>query len=302
MFTNYQNGVTSFGIPQIGGAIPPTTGPCYVIGTDTRFIQPDYPLIQSGINALGDYGGTLLIQPGSYDEAVAIVRSSTTTAAPICLVGMGNKGSCAIETQTADLDALTNDRDNVTLINLGLAALGTGKALVNTGSRFQAWGSKMENDDGTGECAQMTLGTVAQRAAHTKGGGADCLLASCEFAWAASGIEIVCTDYGAVTELRIINSLFHDLDTNHIYETVGSGGSAGVMYATLLLQGNTHMKDEAGTAPTAYVLLDGDNANTGVMTQCVFPQAVNGGLVLLSTALVSVCNFFTGGISTAQPS
>jgi hypothetical protein len=148
----------------------------------------------------------------------------------------------------------------------------------------------------------MTLGTVAQHAAHTKGNGADCLFESCEFAWAASGVELVCTDYGSVTELQIVNCWFHDLDTKHIYETVGSGGSAAVMYKTLLLQGNVHMKDEAGTAPTDYVLLNGNNGNTGLMTGCVFPQALAGGKVLVSTALVVAGCFFTGGISTAQPS
>lgn len=297
--TNFPQGVSSFGIPQIGYGIPPNTGPVLIVGTNNLYCSPDYPTIASAI-AAAPAGATLLVQPGSYDEAITISRPATSSL--LTIVGLGNKGDCAIAPSSSNATALTNHMDNVTLVNIGLAGVGTGKALVNTGSRLRAYGCKLENDDGTGECAQMTLGTVAQRAAHTRGGGADCRLEGCEFAWAASGIELVCTDYGAVTELQVVNNWFHDLDTKHIYETVGSGGSASVMYASLLLQGNVHQTDEAGTAPTDYVLLNGNNANSGIMTGCAFPQALAGGKVLLSTKLICVGNFFTGGVSTGQPS
>lgn len=246
-------------------------------------------------------GDAIMIAPGSYDETVTIDRPSGGSMA-LVMIGLGPKGSVAIAPTSSNAGALVNHADDVSLFNVGLAAVGTGAALVNTGSRLRAFGCKLENDDGTGECAQMTLGTVAQDAAGTRGNGADCLLYGCEFAWAASGIELVCTDYGAVTELQVVNSWFHDLDANHIYETVGSGGSAGVMYASLKLQGNVHQTNEAGTAPAKYVLLNGNNANSGIMTGCVFPQAAAGGKVLLSTALVCVGSYFTDGLSTGQPS
>lgn len=243
-------------------------------------------------------GDTIVVSPGSYDEAVVIPRGK----GPLTIVGLGNKGDVGISPSAANAVALTNDADDVTLQNLDLNANGTGKAFVNTGSRLRAYGCKFENDDGTGECAQMTIQTVAQRAAGTKGNGADCRLEGCEFAWAADGVEIVCTDQGAVTELQIVDCWFHDMDGHHIKETVGSGGAAGVMYASLLLQGNTHSRNEAGVAPTDYVLLDGDNANSGTVAGCLFPEALAGGKVLLSTKLISVGNFFTDGVSSGQPS
>lgn len=243
-------------------------------------------------------GTVIVVPPGSYNETVTIARGK----GPLIFYGT-NPRACSIAPTTTDAGAVVCNSDQITFINIGMAANGTGKALVNTGSRVWLYGCKLENDDGTGECAQMTLNTVAEHAAspRLKGNGADCRFERCEFAWAASGIELVCTDYGAVTELQVVNCWFHDLDTKHIYETVGSGGAAGVMYASLLLQGNIHLKDEAGTAPTDYILLNGSNSNTGVMTGCVFPQAANGGKVLLSTALVAVGCYFTGGISTGQP-
>lgn len=310
--TNYPNGLSSFGIPVVGGGGVPTTLGLYyfvdanggaaniVLGQDNAFLT-----VQAAINAAllaGNHPATIILAPGSYDEAVTIPRTSSISRARITLYGAGPKGSVAIHPTATNAVALTNDCDDVTLINVGLNTNGTGKALVNTGSRLRMFGCKLENDDGTGECAQMTLQTVAQRTAGTKGNGADCLLYGCEFAWAASGIEIVCTDEGAVTELQIVDCWFHDLDTKHIYETVGSGGAAGVMYASLRLQGNIHQTDEAGTAPTDYVLLNGDNANSGIMTGCAFPEAINAGKVLLSTKLIAVGCFFTGGINAAQPS
>jgi hypothetical protein len=298
--TNFQNGISSFGMPVLGSGIPASTGPVLIVGTNSRTMSPDYPTISAAIAAAAS-GYTIAIQPGSYDEAVSITRSSGGIDG-LCLVGLGNPGDVAIAPSATNAGALVNDVDDLTLINVGLASNGTGTALVNTGARLRALGCKIENDDGTGLCVQMTLGTVAQRAAHTKGGGADCRFNGCEFAWAASGLTITCTDYGAVTELQILNSWFHDLDTKHILETVGSGGSAAVMYNSLLIQGNIFGRDEAGNQPTDYIILNGSNANTGMASGNFFPTAINGGKNLVSTLLFWVSNFHTGGISTAQPS
>jgi hypothetical protein len=311
MGITHLSGLEVAGVPTMGiGALPYTEGATYYFvngttGSDGNSGEADSPLATVGraLTLLTSRSqiGIVVIAPGSYDESITISRP-TAGSAVLTLVGAGPKGSVALAPTATNASALVNHADDVTLINVGLAAVGTGVALTNTGSRLRLFGCKLENDDGTGKCAQMTLGTVAQEAAGTRGNGADCLLSACEFAWAASGIELVCTDYGAVTELQVVNCWFHDLDTNHIYETVGSGGSAAVMFATLRLSGNIHQTNEAGTAPAKYVLLNGDNANSGLLCGCTFPQAANGGKVLLSTALVNVGTFFTGGISTGQPS
>jgi hypothetical protein len=255
--------------------------------------------IQSAVNQSVP-GTIIVVAPGSYNETVTIPRG----AGPLTIVAANGRNTAAIAPSTTNANALVNNSNDVTLLNMGLAANGTGKAFVNTGSQVRLLGCKLENDDGTGECAQLTLNTVVEHNATPRiyGNGADVRFEGCEFAWAADGIELVCTDWGAVTELQVVNCWFHDLDGKHIYETVGSGGSAGVMYASILLQNNVHSKDEAGTAPTDYILLNGDNANTGLMTGCVFPQVLAGGKVLLSTALICVGCFFIAGLSTTQPS
>jgi len=245
-------------------------------------------------------GTVIVAASGSYSETVTIARGK----GPLTLVCPGPKGSCAIAPTSSNAGALINNSDDITLINIGQAAVGTGKALVNTGSRLREFLCKLENDDGTGLCAQMTLNTVAQHDAtpRLKGNGGDCLFSGCEFAWAASGIELVCTDYGAVTELQLVDSLFHDMDTKHIYETVGSGGSAAVMFASLLIDSCRFMRNEAGTEPTNYIDLNGSNANSGMVSRSSFATALAGGKNLVSTALLWVSNYHTGGVSGAQPS
>lgn len=268
------------------------------LGAPLTFAGPNNT-VQSAINQSVP-GTVVVLAPGSYNEVVTIPRG----AGPLYIYGNGPKGSVAIAPTAANSGAVVNNSDNVTFVNVGMAATGTGIALVNTGSRLRCYYCKLENDDATGKCAQMTLNTTAEHNAtpRLKGNGADCLFRFCEFAWAASGLEMVCTSFGAVTELQIQDSWFHDLDTNHIMETVGSGGSAAVMFATLKIQGNTFQRDEAGTEPAKYILLNGSNANTGIVNGNWFTTALAGGKNLVSTALLWVSNYHTGGISGAQPS
>lgn len=244
-------------------------------------------------------GDVISVAPGSYNETLTIPRSFGDG---LTIIGQGNQGSIGLAPTTTNAGAVINDADDVTFINVGMAANGTGSALINTGARMRAFSCKLENDDGTGLCAQMTLGTVAQRDAHTKGGGADCLFSACEFAWAASGVKVTGTDYGALTELRIQGCRFHDLATSHILESVGSGGSAAVTYASLEIVGNTFGPDEAGAMPTKFILLNANNANSGLVTGNSFPTALNSTLNLVSTKLFWVGNFHPAGLSTAQPS
>ncbi len=305
--TNFPGGISSFFVGPMVGAGGAPAGPVfwanpYASGNGNGSSPSQaFTTAQRAIDAaLGTYGASVMLMPGSYDEALTIDRPSAGSAA-LVIQGCGPKGSVGIAPTAVNAGALVNDADDVTLLNVGLGANGTGVALVNTGARLRAFGCKFENDDGTGSCASMTLGTVAQRAAHTKGGGADCLLQGCEFAWAANGIIMAGTDYGAVTELQIADCWFHDMDTKHITEAVGSGGSAAVTFASLLISGCRFSENEAGTAPTNYVDVNADNANSGSLFGCTFPAAINGGKVLVGTGTIAVGCFFTGGVNAAQP-
>ena len=62
------------------------------------------------------------------------------------------------------------------------------------------------------------------------------------------------------------------------------------------------LRQEDGTEPTAYILLNDDNGNKGVVWGCTFPSALAGGKNLVSTGLIWTGNLHTGGHSTTQPS
>lgn len=266
-------------------------------------ITDAFATIQKAID-VARRGDTIIIAPGQYDETVTIGRTDENDDAlnNLTLIGCGGKGATFIEPSTEDAAGMVCHADDVTLINLGVAAEDStsAAALTVTGARFRAFNSKIE-----GGADQLVIGpgTVAQvDTAQTHGDAGDCYFYNCEFAWGVDGIVLTCTDYGAVTQLRLEKCRFHNLSGKHITEAVGSGGSAAVTFQNLTIIDCDHDDLDDGTAPTNYIDLNGDNANTGVVTRCSFPTAINSGLNLVSTAVHWVSNFHTGGISTGQPS
>lgn len=303
--TNFPNGVSSFGIPQVGGGAPINIGNYLYVdstnGSDQNrgnSISKPLDTIQKAVD-IATRGTTIIVAPGQYDETVTISRTSAHSN--LTIMGMGGRGAAYIEPSTEDTAGMVCHADDVTLINIGVAAEDetSAAALTVTGSRFRAYGCKIE-----GGADQLIIGpgTVAQEAAGTHGRGADWLFHDCEFAWGTDGIVLTCTDYGGVTQGLIDKCRFHNLTAKHITEAVGSGGSAAVTFFNIVIQDCTFDDLEDGTAPTNYIDLNGDNANTGVVTRCSFPTAINSGLNLVSTAMHWVCNYHTGGISTGQPS
>lgn len=248
--------------------------------------------VQAAVNKVtAGAGDSIYVKPGSYNEAVTVgpTRSNVT------IVGIGGRGSVYIAPSATNATALTNNAEDITLVNVGLEGDGTGSGLINTGKRFRAYGCKIE---GGAVAAKMTLHTVAQEAAGTHGDGSDCWLVDTEICWSTLGIQLAATDYGGVTQLHVVGCTFHNCTTAAFEET---GGSAAVRYFNLHVADCTFLTDEDGTVPS-FLLLNDDNANTGIVTRCSFPTAINSGKSLASTKLLWVSNYHTGGVSTGQPS
>lgn len=243
-------------------------------------------------------GDFIFVAPGQYDESPTLTR---TTHNNVTIVGLGGRGAAFIQPTTEDANGLTCHADDVTIVNLGCAGEDTtsAAALTVTGSRFRAYGCKFEQG-----LDQLVIGpgTVAQVSAGTEGKAGDCLFDDCEFAWGTNGVNITCTDYGGATQIFFQNCRFHNLTASSFKETVGSGGSAAVMYFNLQIWNCIFDAAEDGTVPTKWLSLNGNNANTGVVSGCRFPTAINSGKNLVSTKLIWTGNFHTGGISAAQPS
>jgi len=235
----------------------------------------------------------IFVAPGEYEELVVIPHSKPN----LQIIGLGGRGSVFVAA-TTDGVAVTNLADDTTLVNIGCEGDGAGGGLVNSGRRLRAHGCKIE---GGAIACTLTMGTVAQIAALTHSDGSDCLLEDCEVCWADLGIVLAASDYGAVTQPFIKNTYFHSLPDASIAE---SGAAADVRFRGLVVDGCTFGPGDEDThaLPTAWILLNGDNANDGVVTRCAFPAALNSGLNLVSTTLLWTGNLHPAGLSTGQPS
>lgn len=298
--------LTTFGIPFIGGGMvfPVLGNPWFVDPTNGKDgnngYEQDKP-IQTFAEAVdrAEANDIILLGPGQYDESFTWAR---TDAANVIVIGLGGRGAAYLDPSTEDSDGLIVNQDDITFVNVGIAAEDStagNVALEVTGSRFRAFGCKIE-----GGAKQLVFGpgTIAQEAAGTHGVGGDGLFYDVEFCWGTDGVHLTCTDYGAATQIRFQKCRFHNLSGKHITETVGSGGAASVAFQNLQVVDCDFDDLDDGTAPTNYIDLNGDNANTGIVTRCSFPTAINSGLNLVSTAVHWVSNYHTGGISTGQPS
>lgn len=251
-----------------------------------------YTTIQAAVTAAVN-GDQIFIDPGEYAENVVIPHTKQNLA----LIGMGGRGSVAIQALTNGVAILNHARD-VTLVNIGGGGDGTGGGVRNYGRRFRAYQCKFE---GGAIAAEFTLGTAAQITALTHDKGDDTLLEDCEIAYAPLGVRLTSTDFGALTQNFFKKCYFHALPTASFEE---SGGSVGVRYRGLLIDECTFGAGDEDTdaLPTKWISLNDDNANSGVVSRCVFPDILAGGRNLMSTKLRSIGNFFVAGIGGAQPS
>lgn len=323
--TNFPNGVTSFGVPLIGGLIPSLLPGdsddrryLFVDGNNGRDgndgLSADTPkaTIQAAVN-IRQVGDVILVAPlargAGYNETVTITRKRAgvddDSGGPLTLVGVGPRGSVSIAPSAAGAEGLENREDDVTIINVGVAAPTAGDfAIRNYGARFRAYGCKFEGADTAGAALILGPGTVAQvDVAFSHGDAGDCLFEDCEFAWTFDAVRLVASDFGAVTQAFFRDCRFHNYTNAAFAESTGSGGAAGVLFRNLDILRCFFDDVEGGAAPTFYFDLNSDNANDGVVAGCWFPVALaSGGKNVVSTALHWVGNFHTGGISTGQPS
>src|SRR5436309_55445 len=127
------------------GPRPQPSNPTSVFGTSAlrgsiRYVDASVGTGGSGGSYASAYktlaaaaaGDTLLLAPGAYDEAtVTIPRGKNLT-----LIGVGARGEVGLAPSTAGVEGLLVHADDVTLINVGVAApSGADYAIKVTGSR-----------------------------------------------------------------------------------------------------------------------------------------------------------------------
>ena len=243
----------------------------------------------------------IYLKPGDYAGAFTIPYSATVTG--ITLVGAGPRGSVFLS-GTGATTTLTNDAERTTLINISIEGDETGGSigLLNRGRGLRYKVGRILNVE---TCAKFTLGTPTEVTAGTYSDGSDTLCEDVELSWATNGIDLVgVTDAGVgdfgTTQNYFRRCVFHNLSAAAVTET--PLGEAAQSFRDLEPSDCIFRRVEAGTEPTKYLDLDGSNSNTGIVTRCSFPTALAGGKNLVSTALIWVSNYHTGGVSTGVPS
>lgn len=254
-------------------------------GADTRVgLSPDNAkrTLAAAIAITPAYG-VIHLAPGTYSLTEAVIGIDNDN---ITIIGEGGFGAIAIEGDD-DVVTLENFGNDVQLINLDIAAAGTGTALLNHGRRLRAINCKFE-----GGATAVHL----QDGADGEPDSSDCIFDGCEFAWTDTGVQLTSGFHGGVTQLTIRKSKFHDCSAASITSNAGAD-HLGIEVSGCLFDG---MED--GSDPTAMILLNGGSVNSGIVADCSFATALAGGLNLVDATVHWVSNRHTGGLSTGQPS
>lgn len=125
--TNFPNGITSFGVPVMGGSglIPATTGTYFFVSSDTgsdahsgkspaeAFGTIDYAIGK----CTADKGDVIVVMPG-HTETISAAGGITADVAGITIVGLGNGGLRPIITFSATASTFAISAANVTIKNI----------------------------------------------------------------------------------------------------------------------------------------------------------------------------------------
>lgn len=125
--TNFPNGVTSFGVPVMGGGgvIPATTGTYFFVysgdGADGNSgLSPDDPLatIDAAINkCTADKGDVIIVMPG-HAETITTAAGIVVDVNGISIIGLGNGRNRPVITFGATAARIPVSADNVVIRNL----------------------------------------------------------------------------------------------------------------------------------------------------------------------------------------
>lgn len=250
----------------------------------------------------------ILVAGGDYGATLTVPRTKSN----ITIKGIGGPGAVSIAPAGVNVTAITIHGRDVRLENIGGAGTGTGAGIRVTGRRFSCdEDCKFENDDGTGAAAVVGPGRVADiydaddNPTGTQDKGDFSLWEGAEFAYAAKGVILQGSDYGACGPATFLGCRSKGITGAHFAEAHLAGGANRLHYRDLLIHGHTfdYGSDDDGAAivPTAFLDLNDNDENLGEVTDCKFPVAQNAAKLLVSAGLLCVGNKHPAGNSTGQP-
>lgn len=169
VFTNFQNGVTSFGIPQLGNGDIPTGGEFFFVHSgsgnngydgswDTPFATIDYAIGRCSASV----GSVIIVKPG-HAETLASAGAITADIAGVTVVGLGHDANRPVLTfGTLTTASVLVTAANVSFLNIvGVAGI---DSLANP-FHIQASGCTLDiewrDDSSTVEAVRAILTTAA---------------------------------------------------------------------------------------------------------------------------------------------
>lgn len=277
--TNFPNGVSSFGIPVVGGiGIPSKVGKVYFVdatnGVDTNSGKSHakaFQTIQKAINqCVSGAGDIVYIFPGTYNENLTI-----TSKDYINLIGCVSPGYARPDVAPTTGIALSIANSQGTVLKHMRFVSADADTVVNEGNGFLFEDCVFDGDAGQAATeANLRLVGDAADDSYTASEGriVDCLFRGCggdalifQHANAPSGV--------GVTNVEVLNCRFYDNTGDDIATAANtSGGGAGILLTALIHGCKFMTKDKA-------VYLDLDQASFA------------GGDLLLNTGMISG-NFF----------
>jgi len=228
--THFPNGVSSFGVPVLGGSsglIPQTTGDYFFVddsGSNANDGKdPDHPFADLDY-AIGettsDHGDVIILMPGHAESATAIAADK----AGLTIVGLGHgEAMPTITGTTGNADLIDVTVDSVVFRNIKLVggASGTTALIDATG----------DADFLTVDRCWLQLGAAAPVDAITLASGADDVtVVYCTFYGNTSALDNFILAEGAVQRLTVMNNVFDSIEASgadeaHVqFATTGSGG------------------------------------------------------------------------------
>lgn len=250
--THFSGPVVAMGVPlPIVGGIP-SLGDYRIVDAspsdELRQYDKLYTTIQAAVDA-ANAGDTILIAPGSYDEALTVSESN------IVLYGCGNLGAVSVVPSATNATAIkvqgtATRTSDVTFVNVGAESNGTGigfHVLGNT-RRIRAYGCKFEGGTDALKLESDATGSVG-----------DCSFDHVEVCWATNGLHFTASGGGdPVTQTMLRDCFFHNIVTDVVKTSVSH--SADIWLINPVMANN-----EDGTQPTQFLDID-EASTTGFIT------------------------------------
>jgi len=295
-FTNFPNGLTSFGIPLFGGvnvAIPNLNGTCFFVdaingsdGNDGSTPQSAFKTIGRAVSiAASGTGTTIFIFPGTYNENVVVSKNNLAfIAAYPFTAGMGGNTKPLIN-PTTGIALTLNQATGLYFYGLKFATTAATTTAVTTDSTGTVFDSCHFSATGAG----VTFTSAVS--ASFKGDGT--VFSNCWFNGNTNGIK--CTNFASPGTGNAANCLVnHCYFNNNSAADIADDGAAAVFWSGWVIKNsNFYTKAKA-----VYLAMSGNGSQT--TTFCTITGNFFGATAAMTSTMIALeaGSTFIGNTST----